>query len=87
MANPNHDNRGRFSSGSGRAVSKTATMLRGEKPADKSPKAKSIGKLTQSGIDSRMKKFQQAYADGRISKKELDGLVEGLAKSMKKSGM
>jgi hypothetical protein len=43
--------------------------------------------MTQRQIDTRMKKFQKAYADGVITRKELDGLIEGLVKKMKEEGL
>jgi hypothetical protein len=36
--------------------------------------------MTQRQIDKRMKRFQEAFANGEITRQELDGLIEGLAK-------
>ncbi len=40
--------------------------------------------MTQRQIDRRMKKFQGAYANGEITRQELEGLIEGLAKVIRK---
>ena len=41
--------------------------------------------ISQGKVDRHMKKFQQAYADGKITDHELRGLVDGLAGLMKKN--
>lgn len=39
--------------------------------------------LTQRQITRRIAKFQKAEAKGRITRKEMEGLMEGLAKTLR----
>lgn len=38
--------------------------------------------MTQRQITQRIKKFQKAEAEGRITRQELEGLMDGLAKEV-----
>jgi hypothetical protein len=43
--------------------------------------------MTQATITRRIRKYQKAHAEGRITKLELDGFMEALAQLMKEAGL